>query len=84
MSSFLCRSCGTPLRNRVVDLGMSPLCESYLPEDRLDMMEPFYPLHAWVCEHCFLVQINDYVTADEIFDEYAVLFLLLDDLAAAR
>ena len=34
-------------------------------------MEPFYPLHAWVCEHCFLVQINDYVTADQIFDEYA-------------
>ncbi len=50
---------------------MSPLCESYLPEDRLDVMEPFYPLHAWVCEQCFLVQINDYVAADQIFDEYA-------------
>jgi hypothetical protein len=55
----------------VVDLGMSPLCESYLPEDRLDEMEPFYPLHAWVCHECWLVQINDYVTADHIFEEYA-------------
>lgn len=50
---------------------MSPLCESYLPEDRLDEMEPFYPLHAWVCHECWLVQINDYVTADHIFEEYA-------------
>jgi SAM-dependent methyltransferase len=59
------------LVHRVVDLGMSPLCESYVPEDRLDTMEPFYPLHAWVCHECLLVQINDYVAADHIFDEYA-------------
>jgi SAM-dependent methyltransferase len=71
MASFPCRSCGTPLEHRVVDLGMSPLCESFLPEERVDTMEPFYPLHAWVCHGCFLVQINDYVTADHIFDEYA-------------
>jgi SAM-dependent methyltransferase len=50
---------------------MSPMCESYLPEDKLDTMEPFYPLNVWVCHECFLVQINDYVTADEIFVEYA-------------
>ena len=50
---------------------MHPLCESFLPEDRVDTMEPFYPLHAWVCHECFLVQINDYVTAENIFDEYA-------------
>ena len=71
MSPFGCRFCATPLQHRVVDLGMSPLCESYLPEDRLDTMEPFYPLHAWVCHECWLVQINDYVTADDIFEEYA-------------
>jgi hypothetical protein len=71
MASFPCRFCGTLLQHRVVDLGMSPLCESFLPEDRIDTMEPFYPLHAWVCHECFLVQINDYVTADHIFDEYA-------------
>jgi SAM-dependent methyltransferase len=50
---------------------MSPLCESYLKEDQLDTMEPFYPLHVWVCHECFLVQINDYVSAAHIFDEYA-------------
>jgi len=71
VGSFPCRFCGTQLEHRVVDLGMTPLCESFLPEDRVDMMEPFYPLHAWVCHECFLVQINDYVTADHIFDEYA-------------
>jgi hypothetical protein len=71
MASFPCRFCGTLLQHRVVDLGMSPLCESFLPEGRIDTMEQFYPLHAWVCHACFLVQINDYVTADHIFDEYA-------------
>lgn len=71
MNAFPCRFCGTTLAHRVVDLGMSPLCEDFLPEDRLDTMEPFYPLHAWVCHECFLVQVNDYVSADHIFDEYA-------------
>jgi hypothetical protein len=71
MISFPCRFCGAPLTQRVVDLGMHPLCESYLPADQVDSMEPFYPLHAWVCDHCYLVQINDYVTAEHIFDEYA-------------
>jgi SAM-dependent methyltransferase len=69
--TFPCRFCATPLRHRVVDLGMSPLCESYLSEEQLDAMEPFFPLHAWVCHQCMLVQINDYVTAEHIFEEYA-------------
>ena len=55
----------------MVDLGMSPLCESYLPAEKLDSMEPFYPLHVLVCSKCFLVQINEYVSAEEIFTEYA-------------
>jgi SAM-dependent methyltransferase len=71
MTSFPCRFGGNPLRHRVVDLGMSPLCESYLPADRLDSMEQFFPLNVWVCEQCFLVQLNQYVSAGEIFDEYA-------------
>jgi SAM-dependent methyltransferase len=50
---------------------MSPLCESYVPADRLDSMEPFYPLNVWVCRRCYLVQINEYVAVDEIFTEYA-------------
>jgi SAM-dependent methyltransferase len=54
-----------------VDLGMSPLCESYVPADALNTMEPFYPLHVWVCADCFLVQLDEYVGPDRIFTEYA-------------
>jgi hypothetical protein len=50
---------------------MSPLCESYLRSDQLNQMEPFYPLHVFVCESCFLVQLQEYVSVDEIFTEYA-------------
>jgi SAM-dependent methyltransferase len=71
MKPFPCRFCGTMLEYQVVDLGMSPLCESFLAEDQVDTMEPFYPLHVWVCHECFLVQLNEYVTAAEIFTEYA-------------
>jgi SAM-dependent methyltransferase len=66
-----CRLCSEPLRYTFVDLGMSPLCESYVAVEQLNQMEPFYPLHALVCEHCFLVQLGDYVTADHIYSEYA-------------
>jgi hypothetical protein len=66
-----CRFCGTALKNVVVDLGMSPLCESFLPAERLNQMEPFYPLCAWVCDQCFLVQLEEYVSGEEIFTEYA-------------
>src|SRR5262245_52469474 len=66
-----CRFCGTSLERSMVDLGMSPLCESFLPADRLNQMEPFYPLRAWVCERCFLVQLDEYVTGEEIFTDYA-------------
>jgi SAM-dependent methyltransferase len=50
---------------------MSPLCESYLSVDQLNQMEPFYPLHVYVCEHCFLVQLEEYVSPESIFSEYA-------------
>ena len=66
-----CRFCAAPLRNTFVDLGMSPLCESYVPEERLGAMEPFYPLHVRVCERCLLVQLEEVVAPDEIFTEYA-------------
>jgi SAM-dependent methyltransferase len=66
-----CRFCGAPLRHTFVDLGMSPLCESYVPPERLGAMEPFYPLHARVCEHCLLVQLEELVAPEEIFTEYA-------------
>ncbi len=66
-----CRICAAPLHHTFVDLGMSPLCESYLPPERLDDMEPFYPLHVRVCERCFLVQLDEYVAPEDIFTEYA-------------
>jgi len=66
-----CRFCGTSFRHRVVDLGMSPLCESFLRADQLNQMEAFYPLNVWVCERCFLVQLEEYVTSEEIFSDYA-------------
>jgi SAM-dependent methyltransferase len=66
-----CRFCQTPLRHTFVDLGMSPLCESYRTSDQLNQMEAFYPLHVTVCEECFLVQLEQYVSADHIFAEYA-------------
>jgi hypothetical protein len=66
-----CRFCAAPLRHTFVDLGMSPLCESYVPAERVNAMEPFYPLHAKICERCLLVQLEEFVAADEIFSEYA-------------
>jgi SAM-dependent methyltransferase len=71
MKPFACRFCGTALEHRVVDLGMSPLCESYVAAEDLDRMEPFFPLHVWVCQRCFLVQLNEYVAPEDIFTEYA-------------
>jgi hypothetical protein len=69
--SFACRFCGAPLETTFVDLGMSPLCESYIHPSHLAEMEPFYPLHAYVCGQCFLVQLQEFVTPSEIFTEYA-------------
>jgi SAM-dependent methyltransferase len=71
ITPFSCRFCSTRLIHRVVDLGMSPLCESYLTADQLNHMEPFYPLHVWVCDQCFLVQLDEYVPSKDIFTEYA-------------
>lgn len=66
-----CRLCGSFLKHTFVDLGMSPPCESFVPADRLDQMEPYYPLYALVCDHCFLVQLKEYFSPAEIFTEYA-------------
>jgi hypothetical protein len=71
MQKGRCRFCDATLEDTVVDLGMSPLCESFLPAEALDKMEPFYPLHVWVCRACFLVQLSEYVRVEEIFTEYA-------------
>src|SRR3954452_14668744 len=70
-TSLACRLCGTPLTRTFVDLGMSPLCESYVAPEQLDAMEPFYPLHARTCERCLLVQLPELVAPEAIFREYA-------------
>jgi len=67
----VCRHCATALTHTFVDLGMSPLCESFLQAQQLNAMEPFYPLHVWVCSSCFLVQLQEYVRPENIFNDYA-------------
>jgi len=67
----MCRLCQSPLTVSLVDLGMSPLCESFLTVDQVDQMEPYFPLHALVCGDCFLVQLQAYVRPEHIFSEYA-------------
>jgi hypothetical protein len=66
-----CRFCGHSLRHIFVDLGMSPLCQSHISADQLSQMEPFYPLRTYVCERCFLVQLEEFVSPRDIFSEYA-------------
>src|SRR5215210_158727 len=66
-----CRLCNARLEMTFVDLGMSPLCESILTVDQLDQMEPYFPLRVLLCGECFLVQLQEYVTPEHIFTEYA-------------
>jgi len=67
-----CRFCGNFLRVSVADLGMSPVSNDNIKLENLNSMEPFYPLHAYVCEQCWLVQLEQFQAADDIFsDEYA-------------
>ncbi|MEA2201789.1 MAG: hypothetical protein QOI89_2385 [Solirubrobacteraceae bacterium] len=71
MSQTTCRFCGAPVDAVFADLGMSPLANSYLPPERANSMEPFYPLRALVCGKCFLVQLEEFETPEQIFSEYA-------------
>jgi SAM-dependent methyltransferase len=66
-----CRFCGAPVDAVFADLGMSPLANSYLPPERANGMEPFYPLRALVCGKCFLVQLEEFETPERIFSDYA-------------
>lgn len=68
---YMCRLCGADLTCTFVDLGMSPLCESYVSEEGVDAWEKFYPLHVRLCEACLLVQLPAYVPGEEIFTDYA-------------
>ena len=79
-----CRLCGWHVEHTFVDLGMSPLCESFLAADQLDAMEPYFPLHALVCGSCFLVQLKEYVSPEHDLSRVRLLLLVFDDLGRAR
>ena len=65
-----CRFCGANLEHTFVDLGMSPLCETYPSAAELNRGEVYYPLHVYVCSSCFLVQLEEYESRENIFDDY--------------
>ena len=65
-----CRFCGCKLEHTFVDLGVSPLVQSFLTFEQLNQMEPFYPLQVFVCGNCFLVQLQEFVAPEEIFSDY--------------
>ncbi len=65
-----CRFCGSKLEHIFVDLGASPLVQSFLSSDKLNQMEPFYPLQVFVCGKCFLVQLREFVAPENIFSDY--------------
>lgn len=65
---YACRFCSAPLTHTFVDLGTSPLCQRHVTPARFDHAEPIYPLHVYVCDMCFLVQLPAYVAREEIFD----------------
>src|SRR5215831_1090868 len=68
-----CRFCRTVLTTEFVDLGMSPLCQSHISPGRVDEMEEFYPLKAYVCGNCFLVQLAHRIEPSKLFTDYAYL-----------
>jgi SAM-dependent methyltransferase len=65
-----CRLCGARLQHTFVDLGMSPLCETYPSAADLNRGEIYYPLHTYVCDVCFLVQLDQYESPQNIFKDY--------------
>jgi len=66
-----CRFCDAPLVHSFADLGMSPPSNSFLKPEQLGQMEKFYPLHARVCGSCFLVQLEEFESPEQIFSDYA-------------
>ena len=66
-----CLACGASLSRTFVDLGLSPLANSYVSPEKIATPDPLYPLHARVCDSCLLVQVDSVVPPEEIFSEYA-------------
>lgn len=65
-----CRFCDAQLEHSFADLGLSPLCQTHVLPSELNQLEPFFPLHAFVCTNCWLVQLDEFVPPDDIFSEY--------------
>ena len=66
-----CRLCASPLTCTFADLGMSPLANSYIKPEKAKAMEPFYPLHVYVCDQCLLVQLEEFESPQHGFSDYA-------------
>ena len=66
-----CMFCGEPLQHVFADLGATPLSNAYIKPEDLSNMEPFYPLRAYVCDKCLLVQLEEFETPENIFSDYA-------------
>lgn len=66
-----CRFCSSLLKHSFCDLGKTPLSNGYLKKEQLGVQEPSFVLHAYVCEKCFLVQLEEMETPDKIFSDYA-------------
>lgn len=71
MQKVKCRFCGQELKDTFVNLGLSPLSNSYVKKDALNKGEYFFPLHVRVCQNCFLVQLEEYESPADIFTDYA-------------
>lgn len=86
MSSSACRSCGAPLTAVLVDLGMTPISNAFVRADHASLSERFYPLKSFVCDQCWLVQLEDFETPETHFHAEYVYFSSFSDswLAHAR
>jgi len=65
-----CSFCNNDLTHTFINLGMQPLCEDFVKAEQLNQMEPHYPLHTYICDNCFLVQLQEFVDPSEIYKGY--------------
>ena len=70
MIASCCRFCDAPLTQTFADLGLTPLSNAFIAPERAGAMERFYPLHAYVCSNCRLVQLEEFETPEQIFTDY--------------
>lgn len=74
-----CRFCNEHLTETFADLGMSPLSNAFIANDKQHLPESIYPLHAYVCSHCFLVQLEEFESPQNIFTDYIYFSSFSDD-----